>query len=97
MPTQCRLGNFANKDGRKRAAAGCVDLYLEAWEQATGPKTKVGKVTVSRNHWRGSHRQKQRELASMLNVEIRQAQEMASRPCEPLPLGAGSGRDFESE
>ena len=48
------------------------------WEQATGPKSVEGKERVARNAWRGGHRQKLRDLSSMVNAEIRQAREMVA-------------------
>ena len=52
------------------------------WERSTGPKTAEGKQRVARNAWRGGHRQKLRDLARMVNEEIRRSREgieLASR------------------
>lgn len=48
------------------------------WEQSTGPKTKEGKSTVSRNAWRGGHREQLRALSKMVNEELRQARELVA-------------------
>lgn len=40
------------------------------WEQSTGPKTPEGKAVVAQNPYKGGHRQKWRELAKQLNVEL---------------------------
>ena len=45
------------------------------WEQSTGPKSHEGKARSSRNAWRGGHRQQLRDLARMVNGEIRAARE----------------------
>ena len=40
------------------------------WQQSTGPKSPEGRAVVARNAWRGGHRQKLRDLTSMVNAEI---------------------------
>lgn len=40
------------------------------WDKSTGPKTLEGKERVSRNAWKGGHRQKLRELSKELNSEL---------------------------
>lgn len=45
---------------------------------ATGPKSTEGKEGVARNAWRGGNRQKLRELAKMVNAEIRAAREIVA-------------------
>lgn len=52
------------------------------WEQSTGPTTPEGRLAVTRNAWRGGHRQKLRELARMLNAELQQARDLINR-CGP--------------
>lgn len=46
------------------------------WERSTGPNTAEGKDRVARNAWRGGHRQKLRDLARMVNEEIRSARDL---------------------
>ena len=50
----------------------------QPWAKSTGPKSDQGKERVARNAWRGGHRQKLRDLVSMVNAEIRQAREMVA-------------------
>ena len=54
----------------------------QPWAKSTGPKSQEGKDRVSRNAWRGAHRQKLRELTKMVNQEIRAAKNLiqAGRP-----------------
>ncbi len=49
------------------------------WAKSTGPKSEEGKAAVSRNGWRGGHRQQLRELSKMVNAEVRQARELVER------------------
>lgn len=46
------------------------------WAKSTGPKSQEGKAAVSRNAWRGGHRQQLRELSKLVNHEVMQAQEI---------------------
>lgn len=48
------------------------------WAKSTGPRSPAGKAAVSRNAWRGGHRQQLRELSKLVNAEIRQARELIS-------------------
>lgn len=45
------------------------------WEKSTGAKTEAGKAKVSRNAWKGNHRQQVREMTRLVNQEIRRAKE----------------------
>jgi hypothetical protein len=47
-------------------------------EQSTGPVTPEGKSQVSRNAWKGGHRQKMLELSKMVNAEVRRAREFVT-------------------
>jgi len=49
------------------------------WEKSTGPKSSEGKAAVAGNAWTGGQRQKLRDLASLVNAEIRQARELVNR------------------
>lgn len=46
------------------------------WALSTGPRSIEGKLATSRNAWRGGHREKLRELARLVNAEVRQAREL---------------------
>ena len=48
------------------------------WEQSTGPVTPEGRERVSRNAWRGGHRQQLRELIALVNAETRAARELVA-------------------
>ena len=63
---------------RRRRQAELIRNW-RPWEQSTGPKTPEGRLQVARNAWRGGHRQKLRELSTMVNEEIRQARDVVER------------------
>jgi hypothetical protein len=48
------------------------------WEQSTGPVTPEGKSRVSRNAWKGGHRQSLLELSKMVNAEVRRARDFVT-------------------
>jgi hypothetical protein len=48
------------------------------WEQSTGPRTPEGKARVSRNAWKGGHRQKLRELITLVNAELRASRDLVA-------------------
>ena len=56
---------------------------LRLWEHAsgkhTGPRTPEGRLAVSRNAWKGGHRQMVRELSRLVGAEIRQARDLVNR------------------
>ena len=68
--------NGWTKERRERQAE--LIRNWQPWAKSTGPKSTEGKERVARNAWRGGHRQKLRELSSMVNAEIRQAREMVA-------------------
>lgn len=39
------------------------------WEHSTGPRTDAGRAAVSRNAWKGGHRQMLRELGRALEAQ----------------------------
>jgi hypothetical protein len=41
------------------------------WEKSTGPRSPEGKARVGRNAWKGGHRLELRELARMVDAEVR--------------------------
>lgn len=47
-------------------------------ERSTGPRTPAGKETVAQNPWKGGHRQKLRELARLVNLELRQSRDLVA-------------------
>lgn len=63
--------NGWSKERRERQAE--LIRQWQPWAKSTGPKSAEGKERVARNAWRGGHRQKLRELAKMVNDEIRAA------------------------
>ena len=50
----------------------------QPWAKSTRPKSDEGKERVSRNAWRGGHRERLRELSKLVNTEIRQAQDLVA-------------------
>lgn len=60
------------------------------WAKATGPKSLEGKERVSRNAWKGGHRAELRELAKMVNAEIRLSRELAERCSYRRPFNIAS-------
>lgn len=60
---------------RRQRQAEAIKSW-KPWEQSTGPKTPEGKAAVSRNPWRGGHRQQLRELIRMVNDEVRQSRDL---------------------
>lgn len=58
------------------------------WERSTGPKSLEGKAKVARNPWRGGHRQKLRELAKEINLEIRLARVRSDKAGQPKNICA---------
>lgn len=63
---------------RRQRQAEAIKSW-KPWEQSTGPRSAEGKARVARNAWRGGHRGKLRELATMVNAEIRAARELVNR------------------
>lgn len=60
---------------RRRKQAELIKRWAP-WEQSSGPRSTEGKATVSRNAWRGGHRQQLRELSKLVKAEVRQARDM---------------------
>jgi hypothetical protein len=52
-------------EGRRARQANAIRGW-QPWEHSTGPRTAEGKARVSRNAYRGGHRQIQRQLARLL-------------------------------
>jgi hypothetical protein len=48
----------------------------QPWTKSTGPKSSDGKALVSRNAWKGGNRPELRELARMVNAEVRFAKDL---------------------
>jgi hypothetical protein len=49
------------------------------WQQATGPRTPDGKAAASRNAYKGGHWLMLRELARLVNAEVKAAQKLAKK------------------
>ncbi len=62
----------------RRARQAALIRIWKPWQQATGPRTPDGKVTASRNAYKGGHWLKLRELSRMVNAEIRAARELVT-------------------
>lgn len=60
----------------RRARQAEMIRNWQPWAKSTGPRSAEGKERVARNAWRGGHRQKLRDLSSMVNAEIRQARQL---------------------
>lgn len=60
---------------RRKQQAEAIKAW-RPWEKSTGPKTPEGKQRVSRNPWRGGHRQQLREIIRMVNAEVTQSREL---------------------
>lgn len=72
--------NGRSKERRERQAE--LIRGWQPWAKSTGSKSDEGKERVSRNAWRGGHRERLRELSKVVNAEIRQAQSLVdSLPC----------------
>lgn len=54
---------------RRRRQTELIKTW-KPWAQSTGPRSLEGKERVSRNAWKGGHREKLRELYVMLNAEL---------------------------
>ena len=63
---------------RRQRQADAIRTW-RPWERSTGPKTAEGKERVARNAWRGGRREQLRELARMVNAEIRAARQLVDR------------------
>ena len=48
----------------------------QPWQQATGPRTPDGKATASRNAYKGGHWLMLRELARMVNAEVKAGRDL---------------------
>jgi hypothetical protein len=59
----------------RRARQAVLIHTWKPWEQATGPRTPVGKDKASRNAYKGGHWMKLRDLSRLVNTEIRSARE----------------------
>ena len=62
---------------RRRRQAEQISRW-KPWEQSTGPRTAEGKARVSRNAWKGGHREKLRELIKLVNAEVRASRDLVA-------------------
>lgn len=60
---------------RRQRQAELIQTW-RPWESSTGPRTVGGKAAVSANAYKGGHRQRLRELASLVNKQVRQSKEL---------------------
>ena len=63
----------------RRARQAALIRTWKPWQQATGPRTPDGKATASRNAYKGGHWLMLRELARMVNAEVKVAQNMTKK------------------
>lgn len=50
----------------RRARQAAAIQQWQPWKQSTGPRTAQGKEAISRNAWKGGHRQLFRAMAEAL-------------------------------
>ena len=62
----------------RRAKQAALIRTWKPWEQASGPKSPLGKAKASRNAWKGGFRAELRELSKLVNGELRQARELVA-------------------
>ena len=63
----------------RRARQAALIRTWKPWTRATGPTTPKGRAKASRNAYKGGHWLMLRELARMVNAEIREAREIVER------------------
>lgn len=62
----------------RRARQAELIRQWKPWAKSTGPRSIDGKARVSRNAWTGGQREQLRELAKMVNAEVRASRELVS-------------------
>lgn len=60
----------------RRARQAALIRKWKPWQQATGPRTPEGKATTSRNAYKGGHRLMLRELARLVNAEVKAGRDL---------------------
>ena len=60
----------------RRARQAALIRTWQPWAQSTGPRTDEGKAIASRNAYKGGHWLMLRELARMVNAEIKAGQSL---------------------
>jgi hypothetical protein len=60
----------------RRARQAALIRTWQPWKQATGPRTPDGKATASRNAYKGGHWLMLRELARMVNAEVKAGRDL---------------------
>lgn len=60
----------------RRARQSALIRVWKPWERATGPRTLEGKAAAARNAFKGGHRQMLRELARMVNAEVKASRDL---------------------
>ena len=63
----------------RRARQAALIRTWKPWERATGPRTADGKATASRNAYNGGHWLMLRELARLVNAEVRETRNLVER------------------
>ena len=68
------MGNSASGwSAERRQRQSQAIKEWKPWRQSTGPKSAVGKAQVSRNAYKGGHRQHLQELKRAINEELKLA------------------------
>jgi hypothetical protein len=65
----------------RRARQAALIHTWKPWQQATGPRTTQGKATASRNAYKGGHWLMLRDLARMVDAEVKAGRELANAIC----------------
>lgn len=60
----------------RRARQAELIRAWKPWQQATGPRTPDGKATSSMNAYKGGHWLMLRELARMVNAEVKAGRDL---------------------
>ena len=60
----------------RRARQAALIRTWKPWERATGPTSAAGKARASKNAWKGGTWKMLRELARLVNAEIREARNL---------------------
>jgi hypothetical protein len=63
----------------RRARQAALIRTWKPWTRATGPRTHEGRAKASRNAYKGGHWLMLRELARLVNADIREAREIVER------------------
>ena len=60
----------------RRARQAALIRTWKPWERATGPTSAAGKARASKNAWKGGTWKMLRELARLVNAEVKAGQDL---------------------